>query len=502
MMRRRLKFSRPQITRESMTDWANSLWIRLIFAFAIVVMIGAMTISLISVLVLLVEEKGVDFRGEFLVEGGPVDNLNEYYHAVGSWENVPSVLSGIQSIYQPNEYAIITFSFMDQSGEVVFDAHVPEEDMVDYQGVSFDEIFDIEIEGEVVGQLRIIARYSEGIFFEVDVAGIFGEWLKDSWWKLAISGAIIGLLFGLLMGRTLSAPLRHLAEAAQAIGSRNLSSRVDVNGSTEVKRLATAFNQMASDLEQAEGLRRNLVADVAHELRTPLTVLQGNLRAILDDVYPLTKTEVAALYDQTRTLSRLVNDLHELSQAEARKLPLRMMPLNMTALLERIALTFSPIAEAQSIQIETQLATNLSVRGDETRIYQVLNNIVKNALNHTPDGGKITLSAWREDAWVFVSIGDTGSGIAEEHLPFVFDRFYRADRSRSRDKGGAGLGLAISKAIIEAHDGRISVQSSGIPGEGTIFTVQLPFSQQQIEKLPDTVMVNKNLPIKQVVSNK
>ncbi|MEQ8674262.1 MAG: ATP-binding protein [Aggregatilineales bacterium] len=490
MMLRRIKFSRPQITREGMKNWTNSLWIRLIFAFAIVVMIGAMITSLISVLVLYVEEKDVDFRGEFLVEGGPVDNLKAYYESAGTWENVPSVLSGIQSIYQPNDYGIITFSFMDQTGEVVFDAHASEEEMADYRGANFDEIFDIEIEGEVVGQLRVIARYVEGVFFTVDVAGIFGEWLKESWWRLAISGGIVGLLFGILMGRTLTAPLRHLAEAAQAIGSRNLSSRVDVNGSTEVKRLATAFNQMASDLEQAEGLRRNLVADVAHELRTPLTVLQGNLRAILDDVYPLTKTEVAALYDQTRTLSRLVNDLHELSQAEARKLPLRMMPLNMTALVERIALTFSPIAEAQSIQIETQLAASLSVRGDETRIYQVLNNIVKNALNHTPDGGKITLSTWRDEGHVCISIGDTGSGIAVEHLPFVFDRFYRADRSRSRDRGGAGLGLAISKAIIEAHDGRISVQSSGVVGEGTTFTVQLPYIQQQIEKLPEPVIVN------------
>lgn len=487
MIGRRIKLTRPHITRDALRSWMNSLWVRMILAFAIVVMVGAMISSLIGLLVLIIEEDDVDFRGEFTVEGGPVDNLTQYYNTVGSWDNVTSVLSGIQSIYQPNDYGIITFSFMDQSGDVIFDAHVSEEEMADYRGARFDETFDITSNDQVVGQLRVVARYAQGIFFTIDVAGIFGEWLKESWWKLAISGAIVGLLFGALMGRTLTAPLRHLAEAAQAIGSRDLSSRVEVKGSTEVKRLATAFNQMAADLEQAEGLRRNLVADVAHELRTPLTVLQGNLRAILDDVYPLSKTEVAALYDQTRTLSRLVNDLHELSQAEARKLPLRMMPLDMSALVERITVTFSPVAEAQNVQLETKLESRLTVRGDETRIYQVLNNIVKNALNHTPDGGKILLSVWAEGKKVLVSVSDTGSGISAEHLPFVFDRFYRADRSRSRDKGGAGLGLAISKAIIEAHDGRISVVSTGIPGEGTIFTIQLPMlyeSANGMEKSP------------------
>jgi signal transduction histidine kinase len=222
-------------------------------------------------------------------------------------------------------------------------------------------------------------------------------------------------------------------------------------------------------------LRRNMVADVAHELRTPLSVLQGNLRAILDDVYPLEKAEVARLYDQTRLLSHMVNDLHELAQAEARQLPMHFTHTDMADLVENVAGMFAPVAEAEGVGLKVDVGDDLpDVRADSARLSQVMNNLLVNALRHTPKGGCIELRAARENGHVRLDVEDTGEGISRDHLPHVFERFYRADRARSRATGGAGLGLAIAKAIIHSHNGDISVSSEGVAGKGTIFTIRLP----------------------------
>jgi signal transduction histidine kinase len=239
--------------------------------------------------------------------------------------------------------------------------------------------------------------------------------------------------------------------------------------------VARAFNEMAAGLEEAEQLRRNLIADVAHELRTPLSVLQGNLRAILDDVYPLEKAEVTRLYDQTRLLSRLVNDLHELALAEARQLALNLQETDIARLITTTGDTFAPIAETKGVTLHTDLAPNLpAVPVDEARLTQVLHNLLNNGLRHTPEHGSITIRAQAEAKVIRIDITDTGDGILPEHLPHIFDRFYRTDPARGRDTGGAGLGLAIARAIVEAHDGQLTVASPGVPGRGSIFTITLP----------------------------
>ncbi len=285
------------------------------------------------------------------------------------------------------------------------------------------------------------------------------------------------------MSRNLSAPLNRLAEAARAIGARNLSQRVEVSGSAEVVEVARAFNEMAAALEQAEAARRSLVADVAHELRTPLSVLQGNLRAVLDDVYPLDKAEVARLYDQTRLLSHLVNDLRELAQADAGKLSLRRQPADLGGLVSAAVGGFAPIAEASGVMLHAEVPTGLpAVQADAARITQVFHELLANALRHTPAGGAVTLRVGSDRAsngklpYLWVTVQDTGEGIAAEHLPHVFERFYRLDAARSRSTGGSGLGLAIARALVEAHGGQISAASDGISGHGSTFTVRLPAS--------------------------
>ena len=296
---------------------------------------------------------------------------------------------------------------------------------------------------------------------------------------LISTGTLAGIGAGIWLSRRMTAPLETLSQGAAAIGRGDLSARVTPHGSAALIGLAEAFNHMAADLETAERLRQHLLADVAHELRTPLTVLQGNLRAILDDVYPLSKEEIARLYDQTRHLHRLVNDLHELAQAEAGRLPLKMAPLDVAALAGEAVDVFTPIAEMEEVALTLHThAAPLMVHGDRARLMQVLQNLLANAVRHTPAGGSVTVTAQRHAATITLAIADTGDGIEPAHLPYIFDRFYRTDSARDRDAGGAGLGLAIVRALVEAHGGNAAASSAGL-GAGSKFEVVLPSADQQ-----------------------
>jgi signal transduction histidine kinase len=217
-----------------------------------------------------------------------------------------------------------------------------------------------------------------------------------------------------------------------------------------------------------------MLADIAHELRTPLTVIQGNLRAILDDVYQLDKVEVARLYDQTRQLSRLVDDLHDLALLEANEFSLNLSSLYLGDLIRNVAAIYRPIFEDQGMELELHLPESLpAVQGDSARLTQCLNNLINNALRHNKQGGKITLSLEGSERDQVITVKDTGDGIASHHLPFVFDRFYRVDPDRSRLTGGSGLGLAITRALVQAHGGEIAAASQG-KNLGSEFTIRIP----------------------------
>lgn len=293
---------------------------------------------------------------------------------------------------------------------------------------------------------------------------------------LIISASIIGVLVGIRFSRSFAAPLEQLETAANAIKSYDYKQRVPVEGSQEVVAVATAFNEMAERLDASETLRRNLLADVAHELRHPLHVLQGNLTAILDGVYPLNEDEIGRLLTQTHHLTTLVNDLHELAQAEAKQLPLHKQPTDFASLVKETAVAFKPAAQSKEVDLIVELLGAFpQVHVDANRLRQVITNLLTNALHYTQPGGKITVSIENQPSGLEVRVRDTGVGIAPENLPHVFDRFYRADSSRERTQG-VGLGLAVAKAIVEAHDGWLTAVSPGL-GSGSTFTLGLPTSQ-------------------------
>jgi signal transduction histidine kinase len=288
-----------------------------------------------------------------------------------------------------------------------------------------------------------------------------------------ILSLVVGTIGGVAIAQIVSSPLNRLAHAVKRIGQGELNIRVPVKGSREMMELAQAFNQMAADLQHSQEARRNLVADVSHELRTPLTVLEGNLRAVLDRVYTLDETEAANLYMQTRHLTRLVNDLREISLAESGQMVLEKTPTDFHTLIAETLQALEPLSAEKQIQMETESAPPLEGSVDGIRIRQVLFNLIGNAIRHTPQNGSILVKAKQDAAGVHISIQDSGDGLTQEELASVFDRFYRADKSRSRETGGTGLGLSIAKAIVEAHGGTIRAESAGT-GKGCTFLFTIP----------------------------
>jgi signal transduction histidine kinase len=290
--------------------------------------------------------------------------------------------------------------------------------------------------------------------------------------------ALAGLGTGVWIGRGISRPIADLADAAKRLGSGDLSYRVATKTrSQELTELTHAFNKMAEELERAEKLRNTLMADISHELRGPLTVLEGNLRAALDDVVKLDEGELANLYGQTRHLIRLVNDLRELALAEAGHLPLTYSKVDVNTLIEEVIWNYALIAEEKGLSISHDLAGDLTtIEVDEVRLRQILSNLISNAIRHTPEDGRVNVQSRHTAKDFILSVTDTGEGITSEHLPYLFDRFYRTDKSRQRETGGSGLGLAVVKALAESMGGHVTGSSEGI-NQGATFSVVLPKEQ-------------------------
>jgi len=274
------------------------------------------------------------------------------------------------------------------------------------------------------------------------------------------------------------APLKVMISASKRISNGHYDERVTVTGSDELGQLGDQFNKMTYSLEQTENRRRQLIGDVSHELRTPLTVIKGSMEGLVDGILPATSETFIQIQKEADRLSRLVDDLQELSRVESGAYQLQLRPVSLTTLVSTTIKRFNPEITRKRILMTIDLSEDLPpVLVDEDRIIQVFINLVMNAVNYTPTDGRIKITGKKEAVFVRISILDTGIGVKAEHLPYVFDRFYRVDKSRSRENGGgSGIGLTVTKSLVEAHGGTILAESGG-DGQGSTFSFTLPIAK-------------------------
>lgn len=450
----------------------NRLSVRLTLA------IVATTLLAVGVVALLANRAtGSEFRrylaaGQAASAQNLVPELAASYAAQGSWDGIAAQLDAAAGAGGRGRGAgavagrggMWTLQLADAAGQVLYDS------AGGALGATLsrnerETAIPIVVDGATVGFLRALTPGSAQL---VGAEQAFLDRINRALLVGTAFALLLGVIVGVVLARSLAAPLGQVSVAAGAIAAGDLSQRVPVQGSVETQALARSFNQMAENLEQAEQLRRNLLADVAHELRTPLTVIQGNLQALLDGVYPLERAEIATIYDETRLLSRLVADLRELAQAEAGQLKLHLGPVDLAPTLAQTVDSFALLAQDSQIRLELDVPASLPpVNADPDRLAQILRNLLANALRHAAPGGHVQVSARSEAGHVRIRVSDDGPGIPAADLPHVFDRFWRGDPARSRDSGGSGLGLAITKHLVEAQGGEIGVESES--GRGTVF---------------------------------
>src|SRR3954451_19675705 len=310
--------------------------------------------------------------------------------------------------------------------------------------------------------------------------------LQSVWWQFLLAGIVAGLISLVIarwLARGMTQPLRDMAAAVRRMEVGDYTARVMTRSRDEVGQLATAFNRMSAELELLERSRRDLVANVSHELKTPITAIRAHLENLADGIEQPDRETMQVMLNQTERLGRLVDQLLDLSKLESGEVPLQLEPMPLAPVIDQVLSEFSVGRAVTDVSLIDEVSEGLVVEADRERIHQVVFNLVDNAVRFTPPGGEVSVRAWREGDRVAIEVHDTGVGVASEHLPRLFERFYRADPARSRDDGGGtGIGLAIARSIVEGPGGRIVADSD--PGNGATFTFDLP-AARAAEPAPD-----------------
>jgi two-component system sensor histidine kinase BaeS len=405
-----------------------------------------------------------------------ITQLSIYHFKNGSWDGVERIFlfredskqPGFGPIPEPDVKKRVPFTLADETGNVIISNErykvgdrVPESDL--RLGVPITE------DGKLIGILLPRSVPFEGQPPEVE----FIESTNRTLLYGALMAAIIALLLGIFLSRTLTRPIRELTQATHAVSEGDLSQQVPIRSNDELGELAKAFNKMSTELSRSVNIRKQMTADIAHELRTPLSLILGHAEAVHDGVLPPSRENFEIIREEAERLEHLVNDLRILSLADAGELSINPQTVESERLLQEVAAIYQYQTQRKNITLDLDIASPLSnIEVDPGRMTQVLTNILDNALRHTPEGGRILLSAKDTNDQVELAIEDSGPGLKAEDIDRIFDRFYRTDSSRQREDGGSGLGLAIARSIVQAHGGQLSAESE--EGKGLKVIVRLP----------------------------
>lgn len=373
----------------------------------------------------------------------------------------------------------------DTSGNVLWDAMVHNnglchqmlqsmaEDMQsrypDFKGAYEEKNYSLKTDPVSAGSVTI-GYY--GPFYYTDNDAAFIDTLNRALFAIGIISLALAVFFGLYMARRISRPIAETIGAAEKIAKGNYKDKIEINsGTIELNRLIASVNSLSSELENQDLLRKRLTADIAHELRTPLSTLRGNIEALIDGIWQPDEKRLLSLHEETLRLSRLVTELERLAQLESENADLNKTKLDLKQLAEKTASSFDTQCLEKNIHM-TVTGEAFSVLADSDKLRQVFINLISNSLKYTPNGGRVDIRISGEGELAKIQVEDNGVGISREDLPYIFERFYRADKSRSSLSGGAGIGLAIVKAIVSMHGGEIIVESE--IDKGTCITFLLP----------------------------
>jgi signal transduction histidine kinase len=463
----------------------HSLNFRLMAAFTLVIIVTIGSVFFFTYRTTRHEISQAERRLEQIQDTRIETELSRYYQFTGSWEGVQSIIVQWGNLYGRRIILTDTDDIVlaDSDESLIGSSY---NDDKDNQPMALilppGQLFGLAIPTSPAQPIGPVAeKYSIGILHvlpgDTDINRAALQITYGTIGKYFIWGGLVAIAIALLLtfffSRRILAPMKAIINATRHFGKGDFSQRVDEKDKGELGELAQSFNSMATDLERTERLRRNMVADVAHELRTPLSNLKGYLEAVSDGLIKPDTNTIRSLNEEATILSRLVDDLQELSLADAGEIKLNIQSENISRLIKDTLTGIQAKATARDLTLSADLPATLPmVNIDSYRIKQVLLNLLENAVAHTDKSGRITVTARQQEKMVHVSVADTGEGIPAEELPLIFERFYRVDRSRTRKTGGSGLGLTIAKRLVEAHGGTIKVESQ--PGQGSTFTFTIP----------------------------
>ena len=464
-----------------------SLSLRLFLAFSLVVILT------VSAVVAAVRLNTANQVRAFMYRGGSGDlaglaaSLESYYANTGTWEGVQSFITmrrghgkgfGSESSSTSSD-GNVHFRLADANGKLLLDT-IPSSTGGDFLRTEIENALPLKYKEETIGYLSI----PKGNIYNKSDERFLVSRLNQAALTAGLIAGSASLLIAFFLANYLLRPVKELAQAAERLGNGDLAARAAIRQDDEFGALGRTFNIMAASLQKAEAGRRALTADIAHELRSPLAVQRANLEAMLDGVYAINSETIQIVLEQNLLLSRLVDDLRTLALADSGQLHLELRNANLCTTVSKIVARFEPQARSNQVAVNYQppllAESECMAIIDPDRFEQIIGNILSNALRYTPPGGDIEIRLVKEKSKWVLSVKDSGPGIPPEALPHVFERFYRADRSRSRAEGGSGLGLAIAQQLAENHNAILTAANH--PQGGAVFTLELPLEEQKWAK--------------------